>query len=318
MDADNSSSSGTISRAPGGSSSSHEAAVRRSTQSAIADKDPTSYHHLGKGGWGGGGDDSVIWGSQQSNDHKMTTEQWTLSAENSPTEQNRAELSGEHLSGSENGRHAHLEWDEDLSEGSDRDTFTTGPPSRSKTFPRDMARMGEDKSILNRHSSESEASRDYASTHSLRDAVDSRTGIDGEGGGWRMQHSRGSIGSTSSVNSVGSNSSWRNTRAGSNGSGGGGNYPRCTSPRKNSSNFVAGKSSGRFSAKGKKPSLDLHATDSLNDAPNGWGELPSPHSTNMDTGTEVWGIPDDVKKRMNQGHVGGKNEIIAKRVMVYV
>ena len=270
MDADNSSSSVTTSRAPGGSSSSFEPGVRRSTQSAIADKDPTSYRHLGKGGWGGGGDDSGIWGSQQSSDHKMATEQWTLSDENSPTEQNRAD--GEHMSGSENGRHAPLEWDEDLSEGSDKDTFTTGPPSRSKTFPRDMARMGEDKSILSRHSSDSEASRDFASsTHSLRDAVDSRTGIEGslgEGGGWRMQHSRGSIGSTSSVNSVGSNSSWRNTRAGSNGSGGGGggNYPRSTSPRKNSSNFVAGKSSGRFSVKGKKPSLDLHAADSLNDA----------------------------------------------------
>ena len=322
-DADSHTQSMTTSRATSSSSSSTEGGGRKVHRTGTPDKDPSSYHHHAtKGGWRGNGkgsDGTDIWGSQQSaGDCKLPSEQWTLSDEDcfsGDVETNGGDMDREVAGASsvlENGRHGGvpLDWEDNLSGGSDKDARPMGLPARSKTFPRDMAKMGEDKSLVSRHISDSDPSKDFASSsQSLREAVENQEGALGDGSGWRIQQSRGSVGSTSSVNSVGSSSSWRNTRAGSNGSGGGGgNYARSTSPRKNSNhsgNSYVGKSSSRYSSKGKKPVLDLHVVDSLNDAPNGWGELPSPGTTDLDTGTEVWGIPEDVKKRMNRGRMDG-------------
>ena len=56
----------------------------------------------------------------------------------------------------------------------------------------------------------------------------------------------------------------------------------------------------RFSSKSKKP-VDLDdAIDALQNEPSGWGDLPSPKQSEVDTGTEVWGIPDDVKEKMGR------------------
>lgn len=136
------------------------------------------------------------------------------------------------------------------------------------------------------------------------ESLDGHTESSTNEGVWR---SRNSIGSTSSVNSVGSNSSWKTA------SGTGskiGSYPRSTSPRKQGrydahrsiSVSSIGRSSGRFAAK-KKPVMDLDdAIESLHSEPSGWGNLPSPKQTEIDTGTEVWGIPDDVKQKMKKDH----------------
>lgn len=60
--------------------------------------------------------------------------------------------------------------------------------------------------------------------------------------------------------------------------------------------------SGRYSCK-KKPVMDLgDAIENLQSEPSGWGDLPSPKQTTIDTGTEVWGIPDDVKQKMKKEH----------------
>lgn len=160
------------------------------------------------------------------------------------------------------------------------------------------------------------------SNESLDGGADSTVG--GEVGGvWR---SRNSMGSTSSVNSVGSSSSWKTTNTSSSRMN---NYARSTSPRKVggaggryeshrslsvSSNGGGGGGGGgggvgrggnRFSGK-KKPVVDLDdAIESLHSEPSGWGELPSPKPTGIDTGTEVWGIPDDVKQKMKKEKGGG-------------
>ena len=125
---------------------------------------------------------------------------------------------------------------------------------------------------------------------------------------WRGHPSRSSIGSTSSVNSVGSNSSWK-TASGTTRMG---NFQRSTSPRKqgryDSHRSVSvsslGRSASRFSSsKTKKPVMDFDdAIESLHSEPSGWGDLPSPKPSNIDTGTEVWGIPDDVRIKMKKDH----------------
>ena len=339
MDTDSSVTSKTSSRAPGSSSSSSSSSDGgggRQPPTGTADKDPASYHHSGKSGWegggGGGGDGTEIWGMQHPAGESKLSECWTLSDADSVEEDQMDPPTGEGLDrelganicnpsssmdpGS--GRHNTVgsDWGESLSCGSDRDTRHPVTVARCKTFPRDMSRMDEDKVGVGRHASESDTVRDFASssTHSLRESMEGRTGCEGTaGGGWRLHQSRGSVGSTSSVNSVGSSSSWRSGRAGSNGAGNGGGvlYQRATSPRKGSNHGgppfmaggVGGKLGGRYNGKSKKPMLDLHISETIHNEPSGWGELPSPRSASLDTGTEVWGIPEDVKKRMAQGRL---------------
>ena len=131
-------------------------------------------------------------------------------------------------------------------------------------------------------------------------------------GPWR---SRNSIGSTSSVNSVGSNSSWKgnSTRLAN-------SYQRSSSPRKQgryenhrsiSVSSSSSRTSTRYTSK-KKPVIDLDdAIENLQCEPSGWGDLPSPKQSNIDTGTEVWGIPDDVKQKMKKDH---KNAPVSSKI----
>lgn len=133
-----------------------------------------------------------------------------------------------------------------------------------------------------------------------------------EGGLWRGHISRSSMGSSSSVNSAGSNSSWKGGANSSNNGGRSsstGNYQRSASPRKhgkydNNSRSLptsGGKPPIKHSIKPKKSVVDIdEAMDSLQGEPSGWGNLPSPKPTDVDTGTDVWGIPDDIKQKMKK------------------
>ena len=51
--------------------------------------------------------------------------------------------------------------------------------------------------------------------------------------------------------------------------------------------------------KAKKPSSGLDdALESLHSEPSGWGDLPSPKLTDVDNGTEIWGVaPDDMHRK---------------------
>lgn len=53
------------------------------------------------------------------------------------------------------------------------------------------------------------------------------------------------------------------------------------------------------SRKTKKPSTGLDdALESLHSEPSGWGDLPSPKPTDIDNGTEIWGVaPDDIHRK---------------------
>ena len=57
--------------------------------------------------------------------------------------------------------------------------------------------------------------------------------------------------------------------------------------------------SGIKGRKAKKPTTGLdNALDSLHSEPSGWGDLPSPKPTDMDNGTEIWGVaPDDMHRK---------------------
>ena len=166
--------------------------------------------------------------------------------------------------------------------------------------------------------SDSDAMKDGTSMYShssyIRESPeDPQEGFSGEGGIWRGHPSRSSMGSTSSVNSAGSSSSWKGGSMSRSGS-----YQRSSSPRKQTrfDNHrtvpITGIGRGsKFPLKPKKPVMDLDdAIESLHNEPSGWGDLPSPKPTDMDTGTEVWGIPDDVKMNMKKKNVrrnGGGN-----------
>jgi hypothetical protein len=146
------------------------------------------------------------------------------------------------------------------------------------------------------------------------------SGIDGV---WR---SRNSIGSTSSVNSVGSNSSWK-TASGNNSRMG--TYQRSASPRKHSrhenhhhrslsTSSNGARTPGRFNSK-KKPIIDLDdAIENLQCEPSGWGDLPSPRQSEVDTGTEVWGIPDDLKQKMKHSDQSNNGGCLSMRVIYAV
>lgn len=48
----------------------------------------------------------------------------------------------------------------------------------------------------------------------------------------------------------------------------------------------------------KKPAMDLEdGLESLHCEPSGWGDLPSPKTNDNDNGTELWGVPPDVRDR---------------------
>lgn len=49
----------------------------------------------------------------------------------------------------------------------------------------------------------------------------------------------------------------------------------------------------------KKVSTGLDdALESLHSEPSGWGDLPSPKPTDVDNGTEIWGVaPDDLHRK---------------------
>ncbi|XP_019849214.1 PREDICTED: trinucleotide repeat-containing gene 6B protein-like isoform X2 [Amphimedon queenslandica] len=194
---------------------------------------------------------------------------------------------------------------------------STRGPDKATGGGRQLNEVWEDESARQKKHLETTSCRDVKSpsNESVDGGGDSTVG--GEGGGvWR---SRNSMGSTSSVNSVGSSSSWKTSNTRIN------NYNRSNSPRKGtgmgggryeshrslsvSSNGGGGigRGSSRFSGK-KKPVMDLDdAIESLHSEPSGWGDLPSPKPTGIDTGTEVWGIPDDVKQKMKKDkpHIGG-------------
>ncbi len=159
------------------------------------------------------------------------------------------------------------------------------------------------------HNSDSDAVKDGVSsgTHIQDDPLE---GVPvNEGSLWRGHISRNSMGSSSSVNSAGSNSSWKGSNNGTNNrpNGNGNGYQRAASPRKHgrydrSMSTTSSKGLPKFPPAKPKKVMDLEDTvDSLQSEPSGWGDLPSPQPTNVDTGTEVWGIPDDIKKKMKIG-----------------
>ena len=56
----------------------------------------------------------------------------------------------------------------------------------------------------------------------------------------------------------------------------------------------------------KKPTTDLDdALESLQSEPSGWGDLPSPKPTDMDNGTEIWGVAPDDMHRPKMKHSNG-------------
>lgn len=71
---------------------------------------------------------------------------------------------------------------------------------------------------------------------------------------------------------------------------GGGHTPVSTSSL--SSSYGNGIGIGKnFPRKSKKVADYEEGLGSLQNAPSGWGELPSPKLTDLDNGTEFWGIP---------------------------
>lgn len=156
--------------------------------------------------------------------------------------------------------------------------------------------------------SDSDAMKDGVptSTQVMEDPLESGT----EGGLWRGHVSRSSMGSTSSINSAGSSSSWKGGSNNGGRSSSTGNYQRSGSPRKHSGKYdgnrtmstsSGGKPATKHMVKPKKHVMDIdEALDSLQGEPSGWGNLPSPKPTDVDTGTEVWGIPEDIKQKMKK------------------
>ena len=67
----------------------------------------------------------------------------------------------------------------------------------------------------------------------------------------------------------------------------------------------------------KKPSSGLDdALESLHSEPSGWGELPSPKPTDVDNGTEIWGVPDDMQGKPKSSN-GGSSHFIRELHMFY-
>lgn len=69
--------------------------------------------------------------------------------------------------------------------------------------------------------------------------------------------------------------------------------------RFDSSGSQSGSLSGSLKGrKLKKPTMDLEdGLESLHSEPSGWGDLPSPKINDNDNGTELWGVPPDVRDR---------------------
>lgn len=69
--------------------------------------------------------------------------------------------------------------------------------------------------------------------------------------------------------------------------------------RYDSQSSSASSTSGGKTRKGKKPTVALDdALEMLHSEPSGWGELPSPKPSDVDNGTEIWGVaPDDMHRK---------------------
>ena len=103
--------------------------------------------------------------------------------------------------------------------------------------------------------------------------------------------------------SVGAQGGWKSDGRGRGPRGGGGG----TRGRVDSSHGSQGGGGGGGGGSGKtrkkqKPAVDLgDALGALQSEPSGWGELPSPKPNENDTGTECWGVPPDLKERLERG-----------------
>ena len=65
------------------------------------------------------------------------------------------------------------------------------------------------------------------------------------------------------------------------------------------SSSASSTSLGGKTRKGKKPTVALDdALEMLHSEPSGWGDLPSPKPSDVDNGTEIWGVaPADVHRK---------------------
>ena len=66
----------------------------------------------------------------------------------------------------------------------------------------------------------------------------------------------------------------------------------------------SGSGSRLHTRKLKKPMSGLDdALESLHSEPSGWGDLPSPKPTDVDNGTEIWGVaPDDIHRKIKHAN----------------
>lgn len=81
------------------------------------------------------------------------------------------------------------------------------------------------------------------------------------------------------------------------------NNPTSHTPLTSTSSYG---SSGSTSGKGRKSKAKTvqdyeEGLDSLQNEPSGWGKLPSPKPSDLDNGTEFWGVPpDDLERQMRE------------------
>ena len=94
--------------------------------------------------------------------------------------------------------------------------------------------------------------------------------------------------------------STNNNDSNNNGSSGSGSHTSSSSstPAGNSLSLGSTKNRGKV----KKIISDLgEGLEVLHSEPSGWGDLPSPKETDLDNGTEYWGIPPIDLKRLKEG-----------------
>lgn len=81
-----------------------------------------------------------------------------------------------------------------------------------------------------------------------------------------------------------------------------GNHTPVSTPSLSANSYGNGMGLGKnYPRKSKKLAEYEEGLVSLQSAPSGWGELPSPKITNSDNGTEFWGVPpDDLERQMRE------------------
>ena len=81
-----------------------------------------------------------------------------------------------------------------------------------------------------------------------------------------------------------------------------------STPSSSSSGSYAGLGKPYLRTNNKKKLSEFEeGCDSFQNEPTGWGELPSPKPSDVDNGTELWGVPpDDLERqlRAEKGRVG--------------